>query len=381
MKRRIAYVSGSRADFGLISPVLKAIKSHQDLTLQLYVTGMHLMEEFGNTAEDIKKEFPEAQIIDETFKSDDRAGMAEFIANFGVKILSVLKKDTPDFVLVQGDRVEMLAVAAVANIFGLPIAHTHGGDKTTTADETVRHAVTKLSHLHFPATDDSAERIKNLGEESWRINVVGAPGLDTVLNEQLPSRAELFAYLNIDPRQKMILVLQHPVTENIAASARQMQQTLEAVAEFNLPVVVIYSNADAGGREMIKVIEKAKMNPLFRIYPNLEYKTFLALEKEAAVWVGNSSGAIIESASFKTPVVNIGDRQNGRPQSSNVINTGYNKEEIKTAIDKSLNDKDYLKKLKKITNIWGDGHASERIVKVLSEVAIDSKLLNKQITY
>lgn len=380
-KKKIAYISGTRADFGLMTPILKAINKNPKLTLQVYATGIHLMDKFGYTFDQVKKEFPSAKKIEATFNSDDRSGMANFTGNFMPKMISVLSKDKPDLMLTLGDRVEMLCTATACLYLGIPTGQVHGGEKTFTVDEVARHAITKLSHIHFPATQESAKRIKKMGEEDWRIHIVGAPSLDIILNEKLPTRKELFKELRLDPKNKVILITQHPVSEELDFAEKQMEETISAVKTFNLPTVIIYPHADAGGRKIIKVIDKEKNNPLFHIFPSLPYKQFLALEREASVWIGNSSGAMIESSSFKTPVVNIGTRQSGRQRGQNIIDVGYNRNEILKATNKSINDPKYLAKLAKITNPWGDGKTGPRVAKILEKLEIGSRLLTKQITY
>lgn len=380
-KRKVAYISGTRADFGLMTPVLKAIEASDKLQLDLFATGIHLMDEFGHTVDYVHKQFPRTKIIPATFKSDDRLGMAKFMGNYLQKAVAILSREKVDLILILGDRVEMICSALAATYLGIPTAHLHGGEITSTIDEVARHAITKLASLHFTATEDSAQRIKKMGEEEWRIFVVGAPALDVILNETLPTREELFQKMGLDPKNKIILVVQHPVTEQISKAGRQMAETIAAVKSFNLPAVLTFPHPDPGGRQIIRVIEKEKNNPLFKIFKSLEFRDWLALEKEAAVMLGNSSAGIIESAAFKTPVVNIGDRQNGRLQSGNVINVGYNRAEIARAIEKSLSDKDYLKKVKKVKNIWGDGKTALKVRQILEKIEMGEKLLAKRMTY
>lgn len=381
-KRKIVYISGTRADFGLMSSVLKSVDKDPNFTLQILATGMHLQPKFGYTFKEVRAIYPNVIKINSIFEDDSQIGMAKFITDFQTKFWAMLKKSRPDLVLVMGDRAEMLGAAVVANYFGLPVAHVHGGDKTTTIDETARHAVTKLSHLHFAATQDSAKRIKKLGEEDWRIHTVGAPSLDNMLSKKIPPREVVNSFLGLGLDKKFILILQHPITKSIHESGKQMEQTIKAAESFNLPIVIVYPNADAGGLKMIEVIESRKNNPNFHLFPSIEYNMFLGLEREAVVWIGNSSAGIIESASFQTPVVNIGDRQKGRPQSGNVINTSHNQVDIEAAVKKSLFDKDYLTKVKKVKNIWGDGKASSKIVNVLNKTDFyDPKLLQKYISY
>lgn len=380
-KRKIAYISGTRADYGLMSPILHSIVDSPKLELQLYTTGIHLMPQFGQTTKLVEKEFPFTKKIKAIFKTDERYSMVGFSGSYINLLNQIFKKNRPDIVLILGDRVEMLCTAMVCLYLGIPTAHIHGGEKTFTVDEVIRHAITKMSSLHFPATDESAERIGKMGEEGWRIHVVGAPALDVILNSKLPSRLELFKYIGISPNKQVILLTQHPVSNEINDVEKQIVETIEAVKGFNLPVIVIYPHPDPGGRKIIKVIDKEKKNPLFHIFSSIDYEYFLAVEREVSVWVGNSSAAMIESSSFKTPVVNIGTRQLGRQRGDNVIDVGYNKKEIVFAIKKSLTDKVYLAKLQTIKNPWGDGKTGPKVAKILEEIEIDSKLLTKQITY
>lgn len=376
--KKITYISGTRADFGLESLLLKTIESNPNFKLQLYATGMHLMSEFGDTIKLVEEKFPNVEIIDVKFKTNDQFGMAEFSGELLTEIVKVFSKDRPDLMLVHGDRVEMLCAAVACLYLGILVAHVNGGDKTTTVDDSTRHAITKLSHIHFPATKEGAERIKLMGEESWRIHEVGALSLDTILNEKLLSKSEVFKFLNRDENSQFILVTQHPVSEEIDMAANQMQTTLNAIRKFNIPTIVIYPNADAGSREIIDVIERERNNPQFIIFPNLDYQTFLSLEKEADVWVGNSSAGVVDSTSFGTPVVNIGTRQTGRPVGKNVLHVDYSESEIYSAIKKSLFDKDYLETLKDLVSPWGEGKAVPKIIKVLEDLKINKKLFMKK---
>ena len=380
-KKKIAYVSGTRADFGLMTSVLKAVRASDKLELQLYATCMHLMPEFGETINHIKKEFPEVASIQAVFEKDDREGAAKFSGDFLSKLTLEFGENRPDFVLILGDRVEMLCVAVACLYLGIPTGHLHGGEKTSTVDEIARHAITKLASIHFSATNESAERIRKMGEEEWRIRVVGAPALDVILNEELPTREELYRELGLKQENKFILLTQHSVSEEIEDAGKQTEETISAVKKTGLPVVVTYPNSDVGGREIIEVIDKEKNNPLFHIFSSLEYKTFLASEREAAVWVGNSSGAMIESSSFKTPVVNIGARQEGRQRGQNVIDVGYDRNEIFEAVKKSLEDEEYKKFLSGITNPWGDGKTGIRVREILEDLELNSRLLAKRIAY
>lgn len=378
--KKILYITGTRADFGLMTPILKAVEDSGKLRLCLYATGMHLMPEFGNTFAFVRKEFKYAKKIESIF-NDNQTGILDFLSSFLGKVSAVLKKERPDFVLTLGDRPEMLAVASACVYTDIATGHVHGGEKTSTHDEIVRHAITKLSHLHFPATAESAQRIRKMGEDSWRINTVGAPALDVILHQKLPSRKELFAYLKIGIDQRIILLTQHPAGQNWQDAGKQVRQTIQALKKFKLPIIALYPNSDPGSGKIIREYQREKNNALFYTYPSMEHKMFLALEREAAVWVGNSSAAMIESASFKVPVVNVGARQAGRQRGRNVIDVDYSAKKIEQAIHKSLFDKRHLAELRTVINPWGDGRTGRRIARILEELKIDPRLLNKQIFY
>lgn len=360
----IAYITGTRAEFGLITPLLTAIKNSKSLSLSLYATGMHLHETYGYTIELVKKAFPDVIVLNALY-GNDRSKVVTFGARLMEKVALAFEKRRPDLVLVHGDRIEMFVTALASLYLGIPVAHIHGGDKTQTVDDTARHAITKLSRLHFPATKKGAERIEKMGAERSQVHVVGALGLDALRRARLMSRAQLMHTLNLARNSRFALVLQHPVSEEMDAAGKQMYITFAAVKRFSLPIVVIYPNGDPGSSKIVEVIDKEKDNPLFRIYPSLDYETFASLQKEAAVWVGNSSAGIVESTFFKTPVVNVGPRQKGRERSPNIIDVDYNEEAIALVMKKCLEDSLYRDSLTRFETLWGDGKATERIMKVL----------------
>ncbi|KKQ24805.1 MAG: UDP-N-acetyl-D-glucosamine 2-epimerase, UDP-hydrolysing [Candidatus Roizmanbacteria bacterium GW2011_GWC2_37_13] len=381
MKKKIAYISGGRMDFGLMTSVLDHIIKSKFLDLQLYYTGLHLMEKHGKSENLIKKQYPFAKTISASFDKSGSNSMNLFLKDFTENLVKVFLKNKPDIVIVLGDRIEMLATAMVALYFKIPIAHIHGGDKTRHIDEVARHAITKLSHLHFVATDDAADRVKRMGEEDWRIFNVGAPGLDNILSEKTMDRDRLMKFLRLNNSDKYLLVWQHPVFEEIKNVSDQIKETVAAVKYFKTPVVFIYPNADPGSKEIIKTIDKEKKNPFFRIFPNVDRETFISLERHALVWVTNSSAGVIESASFHKPVVNLGKRQEGRIKAENVIDVDFKRKEIIKVIEKCQSNKVFLEKIKKIKNPWGDGKAGFRISNVLERIRLDEKLWNKQISY
>jgi len=307
--------------------------------------------------------------------------MALFVGDFIQKLTSKIKEISPDMILLLGDRGEMLGAAIVSTYLGIPIAHSHGGDVSSTVDEQVRHAITKLAHIHFPATEKSAERIIKMGEDPNNVHIVGSPGLDVILNEKDMPMDELKKRIPIDFDKQFIVMLQHSVPTEPEKAVEQVTPTLEAIKELGIQLVIIYPNSDAGGRAIIEKIKEYESLGFVHTFKNLDRSAYLSLMKRAAVQVGNSSSGMIESASFKLPVVNIGTRQFGRERADNVIDVDYDKEQIKAAVQKALTDDAFKKTVKNCKNPYGDGTAAKKIVNVLSKVKIDKNLIQKRITY
>lgn len=380
--RKILYISGTRADYGLMRNTLLAIKRHPGLKLDIIATGMHLMPEFGRTIKEIRNDKIALHIIRAVYAGNDKRSMAGFIGDFTSKFAGVVSRIAPDIILLLGDRAEMLGAAIVGAYMSIPVAHIHGGEVTATVDETVRHAITKLSHLHLAATRQAAERLKRMGEDAWRINVVGAPGLDNIINGgSMPSRQGLSRRYCLDLSKPVILVIQHPVTMDIKNAGRQMKQTMEALRELGHQALVIYPNADAGSRDIIGVIERYRSYPFIRIFKSIPYGDYLGLMGLASVLVGNSSSGIIEAQSFRLPAVNIGTRQQGRERADNVIDAGYDKDEIKSAVKKAIGDKVFRRRISRRRNPYGDGRAAGRIARILKNIRLDDRLLYKRMAY
>ena len=375
--RKILYISGTRADYGLMRETLFSIKTNPSLKIEIAVTGMHLMSEFGRTIDEIKKDGFKIHKIEAIYKKDDKESMAIFIGEMIQLLAKAIKKIKPDMILLLGDRGEMLAGAIVGAYLTVPVVHIHGGDKTGTVDDVVRNAITKLSNIHFPATKKSAERIKKIGEDSKRIFLTGAPGIDGILNKRLFSKRDMIKKYNLDLSSPVLLIIQHPATMEIENAEKQIKETMEAARELKLETIIIYPNADAGGRKMINIIKEYNKYPFIRIYKNIPRKDYLGLMSLASVMVGNSSSGIIEAPSFHLPAVNIGGRQKGRERTINIIETVYNKEQIKKAIKKAVYDKNFREKVKKCSNPYGKGKAGIKIADILSKIKIDKKLLQK----
>ena len=382
MKRTICVITGTRADYGIYFPILKAIESSKGLGLHLVATGMHLMKEFGYTVREIARDgFAVHDRIDASEAEDTGAGMARSAGKALIGFSKVFARSKADIILILGDRGEMLAASIAANYLNIPIAHIHGGEVSGHVDEIFRHAITKLSHMHFPATEKARQRILRLGEDPKYVFRCGAPALDRIVKEGLPDKKYISAKFGVRADRPFLLVVQHPVLTSSEESARHMKITLEAVAHFRIPAVVIYPNADAGGKKMIRVIRGYKRNGLMKVFKSIPHREYLALMKYSAGIIGNSSSAVIEAPSFRIPAVNIGSRQDGRERSSNIIDVGHSKAAIIHAIGTILYDRKFKAGLKRCVNPYGDGHASERIVNVLRSIPLDKRLLQKRILY
>jgi GDP/UDP-N,N'-diacetylbacillosamine 2-epimerase (hydrolysing) len=380
--RKIAVITGTRADYGILKSVLKEIEANKELQLSLIVSGMHLSSEFGYTVGEIEKDgFKIAAKIAALHREDTRASMAKSLGECLSGTAEALEKIDPHILLVLGDRGEMLASAVAATYMGIPIAHIHGGDISGNVDEPVRHTITKLAHIHFAATRESAKRIKRMGEEPWRIHVVGAPGLDPIQNGKVTELKEIAAKYRLDSSKPVLLVLQHSIVTEAEDAASQIRQTLGAIKELKFQTVLIYPNADAGSRRMIKVIKEYEKCQFLRTFKSISHEDYLGLMRLVSVMVGNSSSGIIEAPSFGLPVVNIGTRQIGRQRAENVIDVGYDRDEIAKAVKKALFDQEFREKVKHCKNPYGDGKAGKRIVKVLSEIELGKKLLEKRMMY
>ena len=379
--RKVLYVSGTRAEYGLMKATLQKIQSHPNLDMEIAVTGMHLMPQFGETIEEIKEDGWKIHPIRATYEEDNKESMARFVGRFVQLLIPTIARVKPHFILLLGDRGEMLGGAIGGTYLTIPVAHVHGGDTTSTVDEFVRHAITKLAHIHFPATKKAAERIIKMGEEPWRVSVAGAPGLDSILHQKLRTKKDIAEIYGINFLRPLLLVLQHPVTIELPHAAQQMRETMEAVRRLKHQTIVLYPNADAGGRRMIRVIEQYRKYPFLQIYKTVPHGDYISLLKFASVILGNSSSGIIEAPSFHLPAVNIGTRQGKRERAGNTIEADYRRAEIAKAIRKALYDKRFQNQMKKCKSPYGSGRAGERIAAALSTIQINTRLIQKQLTY
>ena len=380
MPRTVAVVSVSRSDWGHLRPVLIELRASPHVHLLLFVGGMHLAAAFGRSVDLIEAEgWPIAERIDMLEPLDSPEAVATSIGRGMAGFARAYARHRPDLLLVLGDRFEMLSAAAAALPFVLPVAHLHGGEVTEGAiDNQIRHAITKCAHLHFVSAEPHARRVAAMGEEPWRIHNVGAPGLDRIRTTPRLTRAELARRLDLSPGDRWLIVTYHPATLEYQDTARHTDELLAALEKIDATFVVTYPNADTAGRAVIaRLQEFAGRHPCVRLAQTLGDDVYLSLLGEADAMVGNSSSGLIEAPSFELPVVNVGARQAGRLRAGNVIDVGPERDEILAGIEAVLAP-GFREGLSGMTNPYGDGHAAERIVRVLRAVELGPTLTRKR---
>lgn len=393
-KRVIAIYTGNRAEYGLQNPIIKAVDRHPDLDYRLLVSGAHLQEDFGMTKTEIEKDgfeiFAEVKI---TMNQDSLYSTAQAIGSGILNLSTILDELKPDFLVVYADRFEGFSAVITGTQMNIPTAHIEGGDLTEggALDDSVRHAMTKLSHLHFCTNAEAKGRIEKMGEESWRIHNVGFPAIDLLADENYATPNEIKDRLGINLEHPLVILTQHSVTTEFELAKAQVQPTLDAMAELakeGVQVIITYPNNDAGGQkiinEILQLIELAIPN--LQIHNSLGrylYHGVLNLcgRKGIGACLGNSSSGIKETPYFGTPTVNIGSRQQGRLRSTNVIDVDYDKAEIIAATKRCLFDKEFRESCFNCENPYGTGDAGKKIAEVLASIPIDQTLFRKKITY
>ncbi|HLF50430.1 MAG TPA: UDP-N-acetylglucosamine 2-epimerase [Methylomirabilota bacterium] len=380
MARRIGVVTVARSDYGHLVPVLEQVREAPDLALLLFVAGAHLSPRFGRTVSAIEADgWPITERVEMVGESDAPEAIAAAAGRGVAGFAAALARSRPDLLVVLGDRLEMLSAALAALPLTIPVAHIHGGEVTEGAiDEQVRHAITKLAHLHFPAAELYARRIRQMGEEPWRVHSCGAPGLDRFSKLAGLPRDVLARKIGLPLRRPTLLVTFHPVTLEYGETAAHAEELAAALAALDGDMVITYPGADAAHASVIRRLEAlAAERPGTRFVPSLGEDVYCSLLREADVMVGNSSSGIIEAPSFGLPVVNIGSRQQGRLRAANVLDVGHGREEIAAGIGRALAP-EFRRRLVGLVNPYGDGHAAPRIVKVLREVELGPRLLRKR---
>jgi UDP-hydrolysing UDP-N-acetyl-D-glucosamine 2-epimerase len=382
--KKICVVIGSRANYSSIKSVMRAISAHPRMTLQLVVGASAVLDRYGSVVDQIERDgFSPNARIHMLIEGETPTTMAKSTGLGLIELASVFDQIEPDVVVTVGDRFETMATTLAAAYMNIPIAHTMGGEVSGTIDESIRHAVTKFAHIHFPASRDARERIIRLGERPEHVHLVGCPRIDLVAeivsDDESRLGNEIFAE-GVGPSfsldEPFLLVSQHPVTTEYGAGEMQIGETLDATVAAGLPAIVLWPNADAGSedisRGMRKWREQGRASKM-HFFKNLPIDVYIRLMRRAACLVGNSSSGIREGAYIGTPVVNVGSRQAGRERGHNVVDVAPERAAIRSAIERQVAHGRY-----ETDPIYGDGNAGERIAKVLSTETVD---IQKRITY
>jgi UDP-N-acetylglucosamine 2-epimerase (non-hydrolysing)/GDP/UDP-N,N'-diacetylbacillosamine 2-epimerase (hydrolysing) len=379
VKRKIAVITTSRADYSHLYWPLRDLSAHPQVDLRLIVLGSHLSPEFGHTVREIERHgFPIAARIECLLSSDSDVGMAKTIGVATLGLADSLGQMRPDILLLIADRYETLAPASVALALRIPIAHIEGGEISEGAiDDAVRNALTKMSHIHFTSTYEARRRIIAMDEEEWRVHRAGAPSLDHLARSTLYSREELEARLGVALEKSAIVVAYHPVTM-ARDTLEEADPLFGALAALQDQMLFCYPNADAGSRELIERTRSfVASRQTSHVFVNLDALTYWSLLREAHLYLGNSSSGIMETPSFALPAVNLGLRQQGRERAMNVIDAPPSVLAILEAI-RTAKSTEYRNSLRDMTNPYGDGCASETIVRVLTTVPLTQELLLKR---
>jgi UDP-hydrolysing UDP-N-acetyl-D-glucosamine 2-epimerase len=375
MKRTIAVVTSSRADYSHLYWPLKDLAAHPAVDLKLIVLAAHLSPAFGNTVNEIEQDgFTIASRIECLLNSDTDVGMAKTLGLAVLGLTDALAQMRPDLLLLIADRYEMLAPASVALTLRIPVAHIEGGEVSEGAiDDAVRNALTKMAHIHFTSTDTARARVISMGEEPWRVHRAGAPSLDHLTRSRLLTRPELEQSLHIELKQSPTVVAYHPVTL-LQNTTEEADALFAALAQIEGQILFCYPNADAGSHSLMRrTHEFIRQHTDAHVFVNLGAVTYWSLLQQAGLLLGNSSSGIMEAASFALPVVNVGLRQYGRERASNILDADPNVESIleKIATAQSTAFRELLRGME---NPYGNGHAAERIVQVLTSVPLEGLL-------
>ncbi len=381
MTRKITAVTSSRADYSHLHYPLKALQNHPDIDLRIIAFAAHLSHEFGHTINEITADqLTVHHQVETLLSSDSDAGMAKSIGLATLSLTDILAQNRPDILLIIADRYEMLAPASVALALRIPIAHIEGGDISEGAiDNAVRNALTMMAHIHLAPTQHAADRIKQMGEEPWRIHNIGAPSLDFLTHNPPLSKSELEKKLEFNLNTPPILIAYHPVTLHTNTTA-EADHLFNALTQLNHPLIFCFPNADAGSRNLIaRATLFTNSHTSAKLYTNLDTHTYLSLLHHAALLLGNSSSGIMETPSIPLPTVNIGDRQKGRTRAPNIIDTPADTQQILNTVNKALSP-EFHNAIQDITNPYGNGTASQKITEILTSIQLDEKLLQKKST-
>jgi GDP/UDP-N,N'-diacetylbacillosamine 2-epimerase (hydrolysing) len=380
MKKKILIVTERRADYSKFRPVIKKIQESKKLDYYLIVTGSHLLKEHGKTINEIKKDGFKIKSKFFMYRKNNNDSGAEMVLSLSraiQKLTPIIEKLKPDIILSGFDIGANFAASMIGAHMNIPVAHIEGGEVTGTIDEPIRHSITKFSHLHFTTNKTAQSRLIKMGENPNFIFNVGNSSLDEIIKLQKISREKISQQFKLDPKKPYMVILQHTVTSEIDSVEQFIKETLNAVMESNMQAIIIHGNADAGGKRITKIIK----NYNIKQFNSLSFETYINLLRHSSVLLGNSSSGIMEAPFLKIPSINIGTRQKGRLRQKSIIDVGYDKNQIKKAIDKSVNNKQFLNKIRLQHTPYGNGHTSEKIVKILEKINLKEIPIQKKLMY
>ncbi len=384
MKSKICVVTGTRAEYGLLKPVIKKINSDNMLQLRLVVTGMHLSPEFGATYTEIERDgYLIDEKIDILLSGDSNYAMSKSIGVAIISFTDYFARTNPDIIIILGDRYEIFAVATAAAMSQIPIAHLYGGDTTEGAmDEFLRHSISKMSYLHFTSTEDAKRRVEQLGENPERVFCVGATGVENILNVPLLDKVDLEKSLDFRLQEQYAVVTFHPVTMENQTATHQLEELFAALDKYrDMNFIFTKANSDANGRVINQMIDQHVENRSNMVaFTSLGMLRYLSALKYATLVIGNSSSGIYEAPSFKIPTINIGDRQKGRIQSISIINCKPIKKNILQAIDYGLSE-EFRNKLFDSVNPYEGNHPTKDIVEIIVDFLEKDKINLKKTFY
>lgn len=381
-KRKILFVTERRADYSRLKPIMKAVRQSKKLQLQLIVTGMHLLKNFGETINVIRNDGFKIDAVLPTFSKNDEdtgASMARAIGKAMIGLPEIFNQLKPDVIFSGFDIGANFAAAITGMHMNIHVSHIQGGEVSGTIDEVIRHGITKFAHIHFPATAQSAKRIIKLGENPKYVFNVGSPSLDTIKAVKYLPKQKIFSKYDLNQNKKLIILIQHPVTTEVNQVISQINHSIKAIKNINdrygTQAIAIYSNNDAGGKRIVNQLEQSEIKVLAHIL----YEDFLNLLKYASVLVGNSSTGIHEAPSFGLPTVNVGSRQQLRERGKNVIDVDHSSKDIILAIEKALFNEKFIRRTRSAKNPYDNGFTAQKVVKILENIKLPP--IQKVITY
>ncbi|MCD4795151.1 MAG: UDP-N-acetylglucosamine 2-epimerase [Bacteroidales bacterium] len=382
--KKIAIFTTTRAEFGILKPLISELNNDELTEVLLFVGGTHLIKEHGNTINEIEtNNFKISKTFDYLLNEDSPYSLVKSLGIETFELANIFNDFYFDAVCVLGDRYELLPIVQSAILFRKPIIHLHGGERTEGAiDEQIRHMITKAAHLHFAACDDYSQNIIKLGEESFRVHNTGALAVDNMSLQNRKTKKQLFSELKLNTEKRTVLMTYHPVTLETKISPKvQIENLFSALEGYNFQLVITAPNMDSGRNEILKIIQNnVSKNPNYKYIESLGAINFHNLITFSEFIIGNSSGGIVEVPFFKKPSINIGDRQNGRIRHESIIDTDYSVNLIKDGIEKTLNPV-FLNQISKMKYKFGNGNTAKKMVSIIKNTNFDSNLLRKRLIF